>query len=50
MFTVVVTVAGYCAALHLLRRARAYLPPAGPRAVVDAVLKVMGGGGPGTPV
>lgn len=48
--TALITAAGYCAALHLLKRVRAYLPPSRPRDVLDATLKVMGGGGPGTPV
>lgn len=50
MFTIITTAAGYCVALHMLKRVRAYMPPSRPRDVVDAALKVMGGGGPGTPV
>ena len=41
------TIAAYCAALHALRRARQYVPPGKRRTVIDAALRVMGGGGPG---
>lgn len=50
MFTIVVTAASYCAALHVLKAVRAAVPPGKPRDALDGVLKVMGGGGPGTPV
>lgn len=42
-----ITAAAYCSALHLLRRARAYLPPCKPRDALDVALRVMGGGGSG---
>ena len=48
--TIAITAAGYCAALHVLKAARAAVQPGKPRDALDGVLKVMGGGGPGTPV
>ncbi len=48
--TIAITAAGYCVALHVLKAVRAAVPPGKPRDVIDVALKVMGGGGPGTPV
>jgi hypothetical protein len=45
--TILLTAAGYCATLHLMRRARAYIPPCKARDRLDTVIKVMGGGGSG---
>lgn len=45
--TIAITAAGYCAALHLLKRVRYYMPPGKPRDALDGMLKVMGGGGSG---
>lgn len=47
MIESLIAIAAYCAALHLLKRARAYLPPGKPRDAVDTALIVMGGGGSG---
>lgn len=49
MFTIAIVAASY-SALHFLKAVRAALPPGKPRDALDGVLKVMGGGGPGTPV
>lgn len=45
--TAIITAAGYCVALHLMRRARMYIPPCKARVHLDTVIKVMGGGGSG---
>jgi hypothetical protein len=47
MFTALITVAAYCAALHAARRVRSYVSPGKARDAIDATLRVMGGGGPG---
>jgi len=47
--TILLTSATYCAALHVARRARAYVPPGKARDAIDTTLRVLGGGGPGTP-
>ena len=49
MLTAILTAAAYCAALHLMRRGRAYVPPGKARTAIDATLRVMGGGGSGPP-
>jgi hypothetical protein len=41
----IITVAAYCAALHITRRVRAYVPPGKVRDAIDTTLRVMGGGG-----
>jgi hypothetical protein len=41
----IITAAVYCAALHITRRVRAYVPPGRARAAIDTTLRVMGGGG-----
>ena len=45
--TILLTAATYCAALHIARRVRAYVPPGKARAAIDTTLRVMGGGGGG---
>lgn len=45
--TIILTAVGYGSVLHMLRRIRAYLPPARMRDALDTALKVMGGGGSG---
>lgn len=45
--TIALTACGYCAALHLLKRVRAYVPHGKTRKALDATLRVMGGGGGG---
>ena len=47
--TIALTAAGYCAGLHLMRRARMYIPPCKARDRLDTVISVLGGGGPGVP-
>jgi len=47
MFTVLTTATAYCAALHIARRVRAYVPPGKARDAIDTTLRVLGGGGPG---
>jgi len=47
--TILLTAAAYCSALHIVRRVRAYIPQCKVRDRLDAVISVMGGGGPGTP-
>jgi hypothetical protein len=45
MFTALTTAAIYCTVLHIARRIRAYVPPGKTRTVLDATLRMMGGGG-----
>lgn len=47
MTTIALTSCFYCAALHILKRARAYVPHGKTRKAIDAAVRVMGGGGSG---
>jgi hypothetical protein len=45
MLTVLITACTYSAALHILKRIRARVPPGRVSAAIDVTLRVAGGGG-----